>query len=78
MGAVAAREGGGGSGSAGRGLPPGCGGSCSSRARLLLSGAVSERVLPQRLPPEGDAGSPCAGRESLDVQRRHLDDSGER
>ena len=58
--------------------PPGCGGSCSSRARLLLSGAASERVLPQRLPPEGDAGSPCAGRESLDVPRRHLDDSGER
>ena len=42
-------------------------------ARDRFSGAGSER-----LPPEGDADSPCAGRESLGVPRRHLDDSGER
>ena len=53
--------------------PPGRGGSCSSRARPHLSCAGSER-----LPPEGDADSPCAGRELLGVPSRHLEDSGER
>lgn len=73
MRAVAAREGGGGSGSAGQSLPPQAATGAVVLAHDRFSGAGSER-----LPPEGDADSPCAGRESLGVPRRHLDDSGER